>query len=525
MPPGDVVGSANIKLRMDTQGVKSGTQVIRRDIQRIKKDILETQLLIRGRGGLMPAADLKANQKQLRALNLELATMEKTLRQVQGSGRKFQSGLRQIRSGMSQAAIIAFSTKSAFGQIAQGLFLLGPGEGAIIAVAAGLAIVGFTLKKLRDRSKKTAEKFKEMVDEIVKDAKRLARESQIRGLGGDLLAQQVELQEDLAFHETGRLGILQDIRDEWKASGSLIKIANADIASQNVLLKSGTKEQRERFKAFTDFVLITQIAIAENKAQIQETGKESSKAAKKEIDFLKKIRDRHHIANVAGRALLDTLRVQNIVLIQGATAAARYALDVKLLTLGFRGLDAELKDEIRFQFELNKILENQRAIREGIARFTEQSKETIKKIKNELASQAETEARRIHAIGERIGQQLIQGIVNAILEGSITIGQVLRRVLAAAATSIIGNLIPFGDILGGLFSRGGGGNSPGFAVGRLPSTANLALAGTGGTLVVPVSAIPPNVNPISAARDRQWLALFSETQKIAPSLGIRMVLR
>jgi hypothetical protein len=489
------------------------------------------------RGGFVSGEQIAQDVEEVRRLQNQINSLDKTIRIATNSGRKFNSGLRQVRSGMSQAAIIALGTKSAFGQIGQGLLLLGPGEGAIIAAAAGLAAVGFALSKLKDRAKESAKEFKEMVDGLVEDSKRLQEDAAERLAGGALQLRRVRLEATLARLATERLIIIGQINKKLRESGSIIKENVAGGENLKQILSFADDEQKTRLDELKREAKDARKALDELTIQIQESGDKSLTAAQKYALFVKAIkafaaemiRQRRAAAELEASLITaeQALQKQIIGLQRGAAAARRFTFDLQQLARAQAGASPERLAELEAAF----VFKEQLLAIKDIGKI---GLESLEEFFKDLKDQAKARKAKFQQIGERIGRDLVRGLVNAIFEGTITVGEALKRMLLAAAVSALGQFIggAIGGVLSRVFSRGGtpaagaAGGSHGFgaSLGRLPSTAGLTAA-SGPTLAFNVSAIPANINPISAARDRQWLALVSETQRVAPSLGIRMVLQ
>lgn len=151
--------------------------------------------------------------------------------------------------------------------------------------------------------------------------------------------------------------------------------------------------------------------------------------------------------------------------------------------------------------------------------------------------------------GETLSHSLVEGIVNGNLSTTLFNGlksifiSVLEKLLDDAVIKglvkqleqmlgIVAPTTPAGPDIGGLL--GGVGNTliniaTGglFGLGTSAQAAHgastLARSGSGGTLIVNASgSMPAPLGPVEHARDAQWLAVFAETARVAPSLGIRM---
>lgn len=116
-------------------------------------------------------------------------------------------------------------------------------------------------------------------------------------------------------------------------------------------------------------------------------------------------------------------------------------------------------------------------------------------------------------IEQKIFAKLEQALVDALIPPSQPSGGGFLSFLgvgsAAAGTAITGGL-------GALaFSQAATGVAGGNALAK--------SGGTNGTLIVNASgSMPRALGPVEHARDAQWLALWSETARVAPSLGIKV---
>jgi predicted nucleic acid-binding Zn-ribbon protein len=522
---GTGVGKATIQISVDSAGVKTGVGLIRKELAALRADAAKlrdklSQPLISGQAAASAANHLRSVERQIQSY-------DRTLRTATGTGRKFNSGLRQIRSGLFQTTIITLGTKSAFGQIAQGLFLLGPGEGAAIAAAAGLAAIGAAFvflgkkakearKELQTTRKSIQEAFKSQFDADfkLKEQKREVELAQIR-VGKRLLEARQEL-------------------DSYSKSAT--SLTQPNFAGTAILAVAAQKEVDRLSKEYNELgkdIIRVDAILADNTKTVERAGRAAKQAASNFSEYTKAITDPIDAllsVNEQGKQWLQTLKIQLVALRDGGEAGQAMANSLRLQALGMKGLSDETRNAIEHLLRLIEITPRFIDLNEiGAAGI-----KTLKDFFRGLEQQAQARRDKFQQIGERIGQDLVRGLVNAIFEGTITVGEALKRMLLAAAVSALGQFIggAIGGVLAGVFSRGaapaagaaGGSRGFGTSLGRLPSTAGLTAA-SGPTLAFNVSAIPANINPISAARDRQWLALVSETQRVAPSLGIRMVLQ
>lgn len=148
-------------------------------------------------------------------------------------------------------------------------------------------------------------------------------------------------------------------------------------------------------------------------------------------------------------------------------------------------------------------------------------------VEGNFATRLETALKRVfedviaRLIQDKIFKKLEDALINA-LEGAQSsnkgggglLGAIASGVGAAVATIATG---------GGAGVAIAGGGAGALASQGMQGGTYLARSGGAPTLVVNATgSIPRALSPVEHARDAQWLALFAETARVAPSLGIRM---
>lgn len=164
---------------------------------------------------------------------------------------------------------------------------------------------------------------------------------------------------------------------------------------------------------------------------------------------------------------------------------------------------------------------------------------------DEMIRKTQELTNQFRRVGDQLAHGLAQGIVEGNLETSLING--LKRVLEDVVAALLKAAIfkPLEDALvGALVGGNSGGGLFGFLGGLLGIGATVATGGAAGpailaptaahgaatlargaapTLIVNASgSMPAPLGPVEHARDRQWLAVFAETARVAPSLGIRL---
>lgn len=160
-----------------------------------------------------------------------------------------------------------------------------------------------------------------------------------------------------------------------------------------------------------------------------------------------------------------------------------------------------------------------------------------------LIEQVDKDASQWQAVGLRVGEVvgdgLARGLARTLLEGGKTIGDTLKNVFHAILEEILVEIVkPFAKKVGKLIgdALSGGGLADGLGLGLLGgaigivggffglSRASLSASTSqsGGTLVVPLSGLPPSPSPVVMARDAQHQMLWMETARVAQQLGWRV---
>lgn len=115
------------------------------------------------------------------------------------------------------------------------------------------------------------------------------------------------------------------------------------------------------------------------------------------------------------------------------------------------------------------------------------------------------------AIGDRIASVLrsaIQGAIQRLIEEKLF--DALLKAFSPDKGIVSGGILPNIPIIGGIL--GGLGLAP-------------PMPAAGGTIIVPLDALPPALSPVEVARDVQHQTLWMETARVAEANGFRLVPR